>query len=64
MTLMNTQTFLEQLNELTNSYNESQQNTNEVFDYLDTNYKVYIDATPEEREKIRWFVKSPSKPKS
>ena len=61
---MDTQTFLNKLKELADSYNESQQNTNEIFDYLDTNYEVYINATPEEREKIRWFVKSPSKPKS
>ena len=61
---MDTQTFLTKLKELADGYNESQLNTNEIFDFLDTNYEIYINATPEEREKIRWFVKSPSKPKS
>ena len=53
---MDAQTFLNKLRGLADSYKQLQQNSNEVFDYLDTNYEVYIDATSEEREKIRSFI--------
>lgn len=61
---MDTQTFLDNLKIYTDRFTESPQNSSDFFDYFESNYETYVSTTPEEREKIRKFIKSPSKPKS
>jgi|GEM_PF-5672078 hypothetical protein len=61
---MDTKAFLNNLKINADRFAESPQISSEFFDYFESNFETYISATPEEREKIRSFIKSPSKPKS
>jgi len=61
---MDTQTFLDNLKIHADLFTETSQIPNDFFDFFESNYETYINATTEERENIREFVKPPSKPKS
>ena len=61
---MDIQTFLDNLKSYADHFAETSQIPSEFFDFFESNPETYISATNEEREKIRGFVKSPSKPKS
>lgn len=55
---MDIQTFLNNLKRYTDRFIQSPQSSNEFFDYFENNYEIYLSASPEERERIRDFVKS------
>ena len=63
-TNMDTQTFLKNLEihpvRSTQSYHKS----SGFYDYFESSYETYISATPKERENVREFVRSASKPQS
>jgi len=61
---MDAQTFLDNLKSYADRFTETSQIPDGFFDFFESNYETYINATTEEREEIRGFVKSPSKPKS
>lgn len=61
---MDIETFLNSLKLYADRFTDLSQSSSDFFDYFESNYETYISATTEEREKIRSFVKSPSKPKS
>ncbi len=56
---MDTQTFMNDLRRYAGHFAESAQSSNEFLNYFEANYGFYVSATPEERGKIRTFVKSP-----
>lgn len=61
---MDIETFLNSLKLYADRFTDLSQSSSDFFDYFESNYETYISSTTEEREKIRSFVKSPSKPKS
>lgn len=56
---MDIQTFLINLKRHADLFTESSQSSSDFFSFFEANYDVYRSATPEERETIREFVKSP-----
>jgi hypothetical protein len=61
---MDTQTFLDNLKSYVDRFTESSQIPSDFFAFFESNYETYTSATPKERDDIRAFVSSPSKPKS
>jgi len=61
---MDIQTFLNQLKGFSDRFLEVAQFPSEFNDFFENNYETYTSATPKERDDIRGFVKSPTKPKS
>jgi hypothetical protein len=61
---MDTETFLDNLKIYTDRFAQTSQIPSEFYDFFGSNYETYVSATSKEREKIRGFVESSSKPKS